>query len=540
MPLPRNNIIWPPTDPCVQAALADWDAWYSSDPDRLEASYTGRGYREAVDRPSRYRGGVVGKVARWFWGNPTPEGEKRDKLHVPLAGDIARTSSELLFAEPPKLLAAEGASDATQKALDSLMENGLQPTLLEAGEICAALGGAYLRVVWDDDASDRPWIDTVAADRAVPEFRYGRLVAVTFWTVLETEGRSDNRVFRHLERHEKGRIYHGLYEGSATSLGAVRPLADHPQTAPLAAEVDAEGGLDTGAPDHLTAAYVPNVRPARAWRHIPSAAYWGQSDFQGIEGLMDALDETYSSWMRDIQNGKGRIVVPQSMLESFGPGQGASWNEERRVYTGLNMLAQTTSPIEVIQFEIRVAEHRDTCQALMEQAVRQAGYSAGSFGESDGQPVTATEVKARNRRSLGTAGRKGLYWMPGIADISSAYLGVLSGFRFRISGLDLGKPQVELQDGITEGPTELATTAELLNRAEAASRETLVRMLHPEWDDIRVRQEVDAILDEASRSATADPVPTESEESAPNTGSSSDDRGPGGAPPVRRQSTAVR
>ncbi|MGA5467838.1 phage portal protein [Streptomyces arboris] len=519
MPLPQNNIVWPPTDPCVQTALADWDAWYSSDPDRLEASYTGRGYREAIDRPSQYRGGVMGKVARWFWGNPTPEGEKRDKLHVPLAGDIARTSSELLFAEPPKLLAAEGASDATQRALDSLMENGLQPTLLEAGEICAALGGAYLRVVWDDDASDRPWIDTVAADRAVPEFRYGRLVAVTFWTVLETEGRSDNRVFRHLERHEKGRIYHGLYEGSATSLGAVRPLADHPQTAPLAAEVDAEGGLDTGAPDHLTAAYVPNVRPARAWRHIPSAAYWGQSDFQGIEGLMDALDETYSSWMRDIQNGKGRIVVPQSMLESFGPGQGASWNEERRIYTGLNMLAHTTSPIEVIQFEIRVAEHRDTCQALMEQAVRQAGYSAGSFGESDGQPVTATEVKARNRRSLGTAGRKGLYWMPGIADISNAYLGVLTGFRFRVFGLDLEKPQVELQDGITEGPTELATTAELLNRAEAASRETLVRMLHPEWDDIRVRQEVDAILDKASRGATPDPALTGSEEGAPNAGS---------------------
>ncbi|MBK3573185.1 phage portal protein [Streptomyces sp. MBT65] len=529
MPLPLNDIAWPPVDPCVQTALADWDAWYSSDPDRLEARYAGRGYRKAVDRPSQYRGGVVGKVARWFWGNPTPEGEKRDKLHVPLARDIARTSSELLFAEPPKLLAAEGASEATQKALDALMEDGLQATLLEAGEICAALGGAYLRVVWDDTASDRPWIDTVAADRAVPEFRYGRLVAVTFWTVLESEGTSDKRVFRHLERHEKGRIYHGLYEGSTTSLGAVRPLADHPQTAPLAAEVDAYGGLDTGAPDHLTAAYVPNLRPARAWRHIPTAAYWGQSDFQGIEGLMDQLDETYSSWMRDVQNGKGRMVVPQSILESFGPGQGAAWNEERRIYTGLSILPQPGDPntIKVVQFEIRVAEHRDTCQALIKQAVRQAGYSAGSFGESDGQPVTATEVKARNRRSLGTAGRKGLYWTPGIADISGAYLAVLAGFRFRVSGLDLEQPHVDLQDGISESPTELATTAELLNRAEAASRETLVRMLNPEWDDIRVRQEVDAILKETSRDAVADPgVTGPAEAGAPN------DSSPGDGPPA--------
>ncbi|MBP5883167.1 phage portal protein [Streptomyces scabiei] len=510
MPLPTSDTTWPPTDDRVQHALADWDAWYASDPDRLEARYSGRGFRDAVDRPSQHRGGVVGRLARWFWGNPTPEGEKRDKLHVPLAGDIARTSSELLFSEPPKLLAAEGASDATQQALDALMENGLQPTLLEAGEICAALGGAYLRVVWDDEVSDRPWIDTVAADRAVPEFRYGRLSAVTFWTVLETEGRNDNRVFRHLERHERGRIFHGLYEGSATSLGGVRPLADHPVTAPLAAEVDAEGGLDTGARDHLTAAYVPNVRPARAWRHIPTAAYWGQSDFQGIEGLMDALDETYSSWMRDVQNGKGRIIVAQSMLDSLGPGQGAAWSEERRIYTGLSMLPRPgdPNPITSVQFEIRVAEHRDTCQALMEQAVRQAGYSAGSFGESDGQAVTATEVKARNRRSLSTAGRKGKYWQPGVSDITAAYLAVLSGPRFRVSGLDLTPPKVELQDGVTEGPIELATTAELLSRAMAASRETLVQLVHPDWDDAQVTAEVARLKDEQTM---ADPVMTGAE-----------------------------
>ncbi|MFD3614439.1 phage portal protein [Streptomyces sp. NPDC058676] len=514
MPLPTADTPWPPTDERVQAALADWDAWYSSEPDRLEQRYLGRGYREAVDRPAQHRGGLVGRLARWFWGNPTAEGEKREKLHVPLAGDIARTSSELLFSEPPTLKAADEASEATQAALDELLETGLQPTLLEAGEVCAALGGAYLRVVWDEDVSDRPWIDTVAADRAVPEFAYGRLRAVTFWTVLESESADDRRVFRHLEKHEKGRIYHGLYEGSAGSLGSVRPLADNPATAPLAAMVDAEGGLDTGAPDHLTASYVPNVRPARAWRHIPTAAYWGQSDFQGIEGLMDALDETYSSWMRDIQNGKGRVVVPSVMLESLGPGQGAAWNEERRIYSGLNMLQRPgdPNPLTVVQFEIRVEEHRDTCQSLMEQAVRQAGYSAGTFGESDGQAVTATEVKARNRRSLSTAGRKGKYWGPGVADICAAYLAVLAGPRFRVSGLDLTPPKVELQDGVTEGPIELATAAELLARAEAASKETLVSMVHPDWDKDQVKAEVALMKKE---SALADPVMTGAEGPGP-------------------------
>lgn len=492
MPLPTTDTVWPPIDPTVSATLADWDAWWSADPDRLEARYGGRPWEEAVNRPSQYASGVRGALARWFWGNPTPAGEKRSKLHVPLAGDIARTSSELLFSEPPRL---SSDSDATQARLDELIEGGLQPTLLEAGEVGSALGGAYLRVVWDEDVSDRPWVDTVAADRAVPEFRYGKLIAVTFWTVLANDDDADRTVYRHLERHERGRIYHGLYEGSLTHLGMAVPLTEHPATAPLATEVDSEGGLDTGAPKHLTASYAPNVRPARAWRHIPSAARWGQSDYQGIEGIMDALDETYSSWMRDVQNGKGRILLSESMLTPLGPGKGAAW-EDRRVYTPLNRLPRVgeADPIDVVQFEIRVQEHADTCRALIEQAVRQAGYSPSTFGEQgEGAAVTATEIKARERRSLSTRARKALYWGPAIADILAALLAVESGFRFGVQGLEVEPPRVEFQDSISEGVTELATSAELLRRAEAASTDTLVRMLHPDWDDDQVKAEVAAI-----------------------------------------------
>jgi hypothetical protein len=511
MPLPTTDITWPPTDPTVQNALADWDAWYSSEPDRLTDRYLNRGVRELPEnRPAQYRGGVVGRVARWFWGNPTAPGEKRDKLHVPLAGDIARTSSELLFSEPPALLVDD---TATQDALTDLMAGGLHPTLLEAGELAAALGGAYLRVVWDEDVDpDAPWIDAVAGDCAVPEFAYGRLKAVTFWQVVEQDG---NEVLRHLERHEKGRILHGLYRGTLGTLGRAVPLTDHSQTAPLAPLVDAEGGIDTGAPDHLTAAYIPNVRPARAWRNLPAARGWGQSDYQGIEGLMDALDETYSSWMRDVQNGKGRIIVPDSMLQSNGPGKGASWNEEKRIFTPLNILerADKTTVIEAVQFEIRVAEHRETCQALLEQAVRQAGYSAASFGEQgDGaSAVTATEIRARNRRSTSTRSRKTLYAQPALSSIAGAWLAVAAA-RFR-APVTVEQPRVEFQDSIQESPLELATTAEMLRRADAASDETLVRMVNPGLDEDEVAAEVQRLQDSRE---VADPFMTGAEHEPPS------------------------
>ncbi|MEU1454413.1 phage portal protein [Streptomyces avermitilis] len=501
MPLPQTDTSWPPTDPCVQTALADWDAWYSSDPDRLGDRYLNRGVRELPEnRPVQCRGGMVGRVARWFWGLPSSPGEKRSKLHVPLAGDIARTSSTLLFSEPPALTSDH---KATQARLDELVESGLHPTLLEAGEICAALGGAYLRVVWDQEVSDRPWISTVAADAAVPEFRYGRLTAVTFWTVVQQDSRE---VWRHLERHEKGRILHGLYRGTLGTLGTRLPLQEHPATEPLAYQVT-EDWIETGAPDHLTAAYVPNVRPARAWRNIPSAAHWGQSDFQGIESLFDALDEAWSSWMRDIRIGKGRIILPNSMLQTNGPGQGATWYEDQEIYAGLNMLERPgENSLTVQQFAIRVQEHKDTCAALVEQAARQAGYSAATFGVTgDGAAVTATEIRARERRSMNTRARKALYWRPAVTDIVMAQLAIEAGPLFGVSGLDLEPPRVEFQDSISEAPKETAETVALLASAEAASKDTLVRMQHPDWRDEQVLAEVGLIHEETGRMPQGSP-----------------------------------
>ncbi|TDT42585.1 hypothetical protein EV562_101555 [Streptomyces sp. BK208] len=48
-----------------------------------------------------------------------------------------------------------------------------------------------------------------ASDRAVPEFSYGTLRAVTFWR--ELPGGDNDTVWRHLERCERGRIVHALY-----------------------------------------------------------------------------------------------------------------------------------------------------------------------------------------------------------------------------------------------------------------------------------------------------------------------------------------
>ncbi len=495
MPLPTADQAWPPTDPAVRESMADWTAWYSSDPDQLSERYRMRGVGGYQNRPSQMRGGVVGRFARWWWGQPTSLGEKRAKTHIPLAADIARTSSDLLFSEPPRVVSEAGG--ATQARLDKLMETTLYPALLEGGEVGAALGGTYYRVSWDLKVSALPWITTVKADGADPTFSYGQLVAVTFWRVVK---RDDQVVWRHLERHEKGVILHGLYKGNPERLGKAQPLTANDETK------DLQPAIDTGAPKHLTASYAPNMKPARGWLNVPAANGLGQSDFQGIEGMFDNLDEAWSSWMRDLRLGKGRIMAPAQYLTSNGPGQGASVDLDREVYAGLNIPPTGDGSITIVQFKIRVEEHRQTTQALTEQCVRQAGYSAASFGlVGDGAAVTATEVKSRTARSHTTRARKALYQGQPLADILAALLAVESGPLFNQRGLDAEPPRVEFQDSIQEDPKVVAETVFLLRQAEAASTDTLVRMQHPDWEDDRVADEVALILAESGR-AVADPV----------------------------------
>ncbi|PBC80122.1 SPP1 Gp6-like portal protein [Streptomyces sp. TLI_235] len=500
MPLPANNVPWPPTDPTVRTSLADWSAWYSGDPDKLTAQYRGRSVRQPSVRPSQLRNGVVGRFARWWWGQPTAFGEQRAKLHVPLAADISRASADLLFSEPPRITVTDAA---TQDRIDQLITGGLHATLLEGAEIGSALGGVYLRVVWDKEVRPTPWVTAVHADGAAPEFRYGVLTAVTFWTVIDSDGQ---KVVRQLERHEPGVIFHGVYEGTLDNLGRAVPLAEYEQTQPLADLVDSSSAIKTGAPKLLTAAYLPNMRPARAWRDVPAAAYWGASDYQGVEGLFDALDETYSSWMRDIRLAKGRILLSQQYLTSTGPGQGASFDEDREAYAALNIPPTSDQGITLNQFAIRHLEHKATIEQLTQDAIRMAGYSTATFGEPDGSAMTATEVRAKQARTLTTRGRKVLYTTPGLGDILEALLAVEAGSQFGGTGITVERPAIEWQDSISESPQDLAQTATLLDQAHAASTAVRVQLVHPDWDDERVQAETEAILRENGMGPLADPA----------------------------------
>lgn len=517
MPLPEGgNIPWPP-EHCqpINTQYATWAAWYSGQAEQLAAIYAGAGqggsdtYGVFASEAGGFKAGVkraAAAVRRWFWGAQTSATQQRTRLHVPLAGDIASASADMLFSEPPTFTIpvpespppAEGetppepVTDPTQERLDELIDDGTHATLLEGAEVCAALGGVYLRIVWDPTTRpDRPWLTAVHPDVAVPEWAWGRLTAVTFWREIKRTGRI---VVRHLERHEPGKILHGVYEGTVDELGRPMGLADYPETAALAdARLTNGNELATGAPG-MTAVYIPNMRPNRIWRNTPTAAYLGRSDYAGVEPLMDALDMVYSSWMRDVDLGKARLIVPREYMRSEGRGQGASIDLDQEVYEPINAMSDESGGVQIeqVQFAIRVEEHSTTVDKLKATIVGSAGYSAQTFGlTEDGTAVTATEVAAKNRRSLITRDRKTRYWIPELADIIETLLWV-DKIQFG-SQIEPQRPDVEFAAGVSIDPLAQAQTLAALETAVAISTEEKVRTLHPEWDDHQVAKEVDRI-----------------------------------------------
>ncbi|QXJ40762.1 portal protein [Curtobacterium phage Parvaparticeps] len=530
MPLPDGdkNAMWPPTSDVArytrQGACA---LWYAGDPDSLAGYYGDQTSVQSVVGSS-----IVQRVYRWFWGTPQVTGEISTKLHVDLPQDIAKISSELLHSDAPRIRVVgpvyeqDGAQTvvagvpqvdhdgepvldwkkgdpqpstvATQARLEHILDgSNFGALLLEAAETQAALGNVGLKIDWDREVEpDMPYLTKVEADHMVVDFRGGRPVALTFWSVVAVNGFGEQ--VRWLERHERGAVYHGVYKGTADRLGKQIPFNDNPKTAHLAQVVDADGKVTI--PEGVRSAeFVPNMLPDPMDR----ASRMGRSDFtSGMLGIFDAIDQVYTSLMRDIELGKGRLIVADYMLEDNGLGKGVGFNTERSVYSPLNMQPgeKEDAPITMAQFQIRVEQHIAAADHLAAKAVKSAGYNMRTMGEaSDGAAITATQSLAEDRRSLNTRGKKIAYWQPALERLLRALLEI-DKQEFSAGDPDIQVYDVEVSypEAVQPDALILGQTAQAFKNAEASSIETRVSTIHPDWTHEQVQAEVAKIQAEQS------------------------------------------
>ncbi|MET9002748.1 hypothetical protein [Amycolatopsis sp. NPDC004169] len=268
--------------------------------------------------------------------------------------------------------------------------------------------------------------------------------------------------------------------------------------------------------DQLLVDYVPNDLP-QPLVHTPH----GRSDLQGLETDLDALDEVWDSWIRDIRLGKGRILAAQEMLEPVGASNGGlarqffnkfrpggnekAFDLDAEAFTPLPGMpgddAGKPSPITVAQFALRVQEHADTANELVDNIVSRAGYAPQTFGRHVEGQLSGTAMSRRERRSNSTQGRKRQYWKPATRRAAETLM-LINAVVF--SGpKPAERPALEWPVDQAD-PKEAAETINLLAQAEAISTEIKVKMAHPEWEQRDVDEEVKRI--KAEKPAAPDPL----------------------------------
>lgn len=519
--LPADDTAWPPEGHGGRYdRMRRLSAWYAGTPGGLASSY-GTGAQVISGGPATsVNPSGIKRVTNWlggrgFWGTAPSDGQADTRRHLPLFNDICTLSSEWLFSEPITIR-VDGPTDAegqpmpetvaAQAELDAMLEAcNFQATLLAAAETGSALGASGLRIAYDKAKMGRPVIIRQDADTMVPLYSWGQLTGVMFWQVVLSD--SSGTVWRHLEVHDNGTIWHALYKGDGNSIGKRKPLNALAATAPLMELVNEEGAIVLLPEGGRTATSVPNMLPDPEDR----VNYAGRSDFTPpVLDVLDALDKTYSEFLETLDDAKSRIFVASSMVRAGKPGEGASVDLTKRVYTTLNVPPSEKPgaglPIEKVQFEMRVEEYLKAMAALSVLAIKAAGYNPDTETNDGGADMTATEYNGKRARSMSTRGKKIGYWRTELSAILTTYLAVAvkefapirNGMRVQAFPV-----RVEFPEAVQPTQIELANVAKALKESGAASLRTIVGILHPEWTPTQVTQEVEEILGQAS---VIDPV----------------------------------
>lgn len=474
----------------------EFASWYSGDINELLKYYTDKTINPYSERAI-------------FWARI--EGEERETtVHMPAAGDISSTSADLLFSETPEFVFKKD-SKGGERINDFIRENGFANILLEGAEMAAALTGVFLKIDIDTRISKLPLVSIITPLQAFPIFLRGRLWEILFYREVKVD-KGGSIIYRLFENRSRGNngigvnIEFKLYKGTNDKVGREVDLNSIEETETLSLKNEYFEKIEG-----LGVVYIPNMRPNRL---IPGSPL-GLNDFNGCIPLLDSLDMSWTSLVRDIELGMGQIFVDEELMmreekNIFGTEKTMlnQFSKFQKCFMKLNlsnykMAGDNVKPIEVMQFEMRVEEHLMACEQFYKNIVSQCGYSPSTFGmDSSGRAESGTALRIRERKSFLTRNKKSRYWQPAIKQI----LTMMQQFDNSIGGnyYNLEEVGVELEDSIVTDSKEQSETIKNLDQARAISTYIKVKMQHPDWEETDIEAEVRRIQDEEGIEKSSD------------------------------------
>ncbi|MBQ5316246.1 MAG: phage portal protein [Oscillospiraceae bacterium] len=270
------------------------------------------------------------------------------------------------------------ADDAQREyVLEVLQKNSFWENMPSFFSRAYALGGGVLKVYSDGEEIRTDYVD---ADMFIPlSASNGAADGGIFCGAVYSHGER----YTLLERHLDGKVDRYVFDakGREADCEAVTGL-----------EQSTGYGAGTGF-----AYFKPSVT------NPDGQSLYGMSVIDGCIDTLRAIDTVFDSFTREFILGRKRIIVPSSCIRTVvDPETGKVsryFDTDDEVYQALKCDEDRELKITDNTTELRVTEHRDALNALLDVLCFQTGLSAGTLSFTAGGLKTAAEVKSMEQRT---------------------------------------------------------------------------------------------------------------------------------------------
>lgn len=289
--------------------------------------------------------------------------------------------SRLCFAEGTQIVSPDGETE--RFLLKTLADNNFWERFPDFLEKVFALGGGAVRVYWDGGVK----LDFVTAECFVPTVWDGRGISGGAFGSKIVRGAKSYVLAQTQELTDDGCVIENRLlneNGSPAKLADVFPDM-------------AERSVIEG----LTKPLFVYFRAGSGSGESGCGAL-GTSVFASAEDTLRELDTVFDSLCREFVLGKKRIIVPYYAVR----GEYDEKGDIKRYFDANDEVFQAMSTTDAEELKItdntaqlRVTEHLEALNALLDMLCMQAGLSEGALSYKAGSVRTATEVISRGSRS---------------------------------------------------------------------------------------------------------------------------------------------
>lgn len=360
--------------------------------------------------------------------------------------------------------------DPLQKFVDMILrQNNFGEKMQEAIEQAAALGGIAMKV-WREVKHDSEGNEIPGSERIRIGWCMADQFVPTAWDNAEiSEGVFIGRVakggyyYTRLEWHKwDGTTYlisNEAYRSDKYKMGTKEPQDILGVRVPLATIYPfiTENTSITGIEKSLFSYFrTPTAN------NIDDNSPLGVSIYANSMETLRALDICFDSFVREFRLGKKRIIVPSRMIKTVvDPATGQLrryFDANDETYEALSTDDPDSLKIQDNSVELRVEEHVDAINALLNILCLQIGFSSGTFSfDAHGGLKTATEVVSENSKTYKTVKTFQNMVRPAIVRLIDNIITVAALYDMEIDGIKITdlknagyEVNIAMDDGITQ------------------------------------------------------------------------------------------